>query len=478
MDGQSFAALATLITYMVVLVGIGLYMARRTRTEDSFLLGERSLGPFVAGLAYAASTSSAWVLLGYSGFVYAAGLSAIWMVPGILAGYAAVWFFAGPVLRRASHEKGHLTLTDFLTEDAGPRAALIIRIAASLMIAFLFSYYVASQFQGAGTAFDGLFGTGLATGVIIGAAIILAYTFLGGFLAVAVSDTIQGLIMAGIAVVLPLAAFLHVGGWAGIGAALEAAPDTYLTAFGGRSGSVAAGLVVGLFASGFAALGQPHLLAFVMAAKDRRAQLAGAGVALGWGVIVYTGMTVLGLAGRALFGGDMMAEGVFFAAAAELFPAAFAGFVAAATLSAIMSTVDSQLVVVGGAVGHDLGLARLFGRREVLAARLAILTVSIIGIVITLTAPATIFDRTLFAWTALGATFGPTVVCRALGPRPGGAAVLASVLLGFGTAILFEFVLPAGPGNVNQRVLPWIAAAVPLILLPRGEAQKPVGVPG
>ena len=464
---QQFWALSTLLAYGVVLIGIGFWASRRAKSQESFLLAGRSLGPWVAGLAYAASTSSAWVLLGFSGFVFVAGPSALWMVPGILVGYAAIWLFAGPVLQRASRKKNHLTLTDFLTEFADGATARAIRVLASLMIAFCFSYYVASQFQGAGVAFTGMFHMSLTTGVLIGALIIVAYTFFGGFLAVSLIDTLQGIIMAFVATLLPALAFIAVGGFDGIGSALAAQPAVYRETFGGRAGFAALGFVVGLFATGFGALGQPHLASWIMAAKDGRARVTGAAIAITWGAVVYAGMAVLGLAAHALFPADAPAEGVFFATANELMPPALAGVIVAATLSAIMSTVDSQLLVAGGAVSHDLGLGRWLGGRDVLVSRLAILAVCAAAVVLTLALPSTIFARTLFAWTALGASFGPTVVARALGRCPGGPAVLASICLGFGLAGAFEFALPVGPGAVWARTVPWIAAALPLLTATR-----------
>lgn len=452
-------ALLTLIAYAGLLIAVSIWASRKVRSEaSSFLLGGRSLGPLVSGLAYAASSSSAWVLLGYSGFVYAVGPSALWMIPGILLGYAAVWLFAGPMLQRASRDKDQLTLTAFLTETAGPKAARLIQIAATLMIAFCFSYYIASQFQGAGVAFDDLFGIGMTGGVILGALIILIYTLMGGFLAVSVINTVQGLVMMAVALLLPLIAFQAAGGVDGISEALIQAPPDYMTIFGGRTGWIAAGFVTGMTATGFGALGQPHLISWIMAARDTRARVVGAGVAISWGFAVYLGMAVLGLSGRAIFGADAPAEGIFFKVAGDMLPPVLAGIVAAAILSAIMSTVDSQLLVASGAISHDLGAGRMLGGRTVLATRLAMLVVSVLAVALTLALPSTIFDRTLFAWTALGASFGPVVVVRAFGGRPGGAFVLCSMLAGFGAALAFEFFLDPGPGAVWGRTVPWGAA--------------------
>ncbi len=461
---ESIAALVTLLAYAVVLFGVGIWSARRSKSQEDFLLGGRSLGPVVSGIAYAASSSSAWVLLGFSGFVYAAGPSALWMIPGIIIGYIAVWFGVGPILQSESKSKGHLTLTDFLAEGASKKLATFIRIAASFMIAFSFSFYVAAQFQGAGLAFDDLFGIGLASGIVLGAAVILIYTFLGGFLAVSLINTVQGLLMAIIAIALPTLAFMEAGGFAGLSAALAETPGDYQDSFGGRTGWAALGLAMGLFGAGYHALGQPHLLAWIMATRSKSARRVGGCIAIGWAALVFTGMGVLGLSARALFGAEAPAEGVFFQLAGDLFPAILAGLIAAATLSAIMSTVDSLLLVAGGAISHDLGLSHAFGGRDVLATRLAILAVCIVATLITFAMPASIFDRALFAWTSLGASFGPLVVARAFGIKPSGGYILASMILGFVLSLVFQFAIAPGPGGVWSRTIPWMTASVPLAL--------------
>ncbi|MEN0087912.1 MAG: hypothetical protein AAF737_05700 [Pseudomonadota bacterium] len=213
----------------------------------------------------------------------------------------------------------------------------------------------------------------------------------------------------------------------------------------------------------FGALGQPHLAAWIMASRDAKARRQGAMIAIAWGLMVYAGMALLGLSAHALLPSDVAAEAIFFEAASAVLPAALAGVVAAATLSAIMSTVDSQLLVAGGAVSHDLGLERRFPGQGVLISRLAILLVCGLAVVLTFSLPSSIFERTLFAWTTLGASFGPVVVARALGRAPGGSAVLSSILLGFSIALAFEFLLPIGPGGLWPRTVPWLAAALPLL---------------
>lgn len=462
------AAALALGAYMLALVGIGLWASRRARSNADFLLGGRALGPVVAGLAYAATTSSAWVLLGFTAFVANAGVSALWMVPGILAGYAAVWLWLGAWLNDAARAAGHLTALDVVAGGAAGALRAAIKIVAALMIVFCFAFYIAAQFDGAGAALAGVFGIGKTEAILLGATIILAYTFLGGFWAVSLTDTLQGLSILAVAIVLPFAAIHEAGGLAGVAAGLQHTNQSFRAPFGAYAGFAALGFVAGLAATGFGALGQPHLATWVMAARDRRARLQGAAVAIVWGALVYAGMAAIALSARAIAGPDaLIGEGVLFEIAQGVLPGVLPGLVTAAILSAIMSTVDAQLLVASAAASHDLGLKRLAPGRDVLATRAVMVALSAAAVFVTLAVPASIFSRVLFAWTALGAAFGPSLVAMAAGRRPHPAAILAAMIGGFSLAVFFNQFAPSGPGQWKERILPWAAGLVVVFLFSR-----------
>lgn len=481
---QSAVIVATLVVYKLALIGVGLWASRRTRDASDFFIGARGLGPVVAGLSYAASTSSAWVLLGFSGFVYAVGLSALWMVPGIWAGYAVVWLWFGPRLRAESSERRHTTLTDFLAAGASGPARRAIMALAAVLIVVCFVFYIAAQFDAAAKAFVEQLGIGAGGSVLLGAAIILVYCLLGGFWAVSVTDTLQGFVMVCVAVGLPLVALAAAGGPAALYATLgEVAPPAYLDWGGGRSGLVLAGFVLGLATIGLGTLGQPHLLNRLMAVRDERARRQGFAVAMSWGVLVYLGMALLALAGRALTPALADGEQLFYRLAGELLPLVLAGVVIAAILSAVMSTVDSILLVAASAVAHDLGMTRRFPARELVISRLAMTAIAAVAVALTLYLPDSIFNRVLFAWSALGAAFGPVVVARVAGHEPRPWAVFAAIAAGFATTALFYALgtLPpaaaAGggalatlvgwaqlPGDPFERVVPWVPALALLFL--------------
>ena len=463
--------LITLVIYKFALIGIGLWARSRNRSETDFFLGGRKLGPFVAGLSYAASTSSAWVLLGFTGFVYAFGLSALWMVPGIWAGYAVVWLYFGSRLREESAAFNQVTPTDFLLHDSRPDYRRVAAMVAGALILLCFVFYIAAQFDAAGKALTSQFEISTASAVITGAVIIVIYSMLGGFWAASVTDTLQAVVMLMAAIAVPTAAVIAAGGFGEVWASLQATmPASYLQVTGGHAPLIFLGFVIGTVGMSLGALGQPQLLSRLMAVKGERERLQGFAIAITWGVTVFIGMVALALAGRVLMPDLETGELLFYAAAAEYLPGIIAGIVVAAALSAVMSTVDSILLAASGAVAHDMGVNGRFPDRKLMTSRLVMLAIAVLAVVLTLNLPDTIFNRVLFAWSALGAAFGPIVVWRVMGRQVTGQGALGAMLAGFGTALVFYWLgaAPASdgllsqaahlPGDPFERAFPWLPA--------------------
>jgi sodium/proline symporter len=457
------AILVTLLAYNAALVGIGLWASRRTRDDTDFFLGGRKLGPWVAALSASASSSSAWTLLGVSGAAWAWGLSALWLFPATVGGFVLNWLWVGPRLMRASRESGSVTLTEFIAGAPGTAAhAAIVRLSsAAILVAFLF--YIASQFQGAGLAFASTFGVSSGLSIAIGAAIILLYTLLGGFWAVSVTDTLQGLMMAAAAVLLPVAALVHVGGPAELVSGLRASAGEHgMSLVREYPGLMGLAFVLGTLGIGLGYPGQPHVVNRFMALRDESALRRGRAIALTWACIIYAGMLVLGLCARALWTTVPHGEQVLFHAANTILPPVAAGIMVAAVLSAIMSTADSQLLVATSSVSWDLRHARGAGnpageRGGLLRSRVVVVTLSVMAVALATLAPAAIFTRVLFAWHALGSAFGPVLVLRLARREVAGWAVFASIATGFGLTVAF-YLMPDTPGDWVERLVPLAAA--------------------
>ena len=487
--------LITLIAYKLILIGIGVWASRRVHSATDFLLGGRQLGPWVAGLSYAASTSSAWVLLGYSGFVYAFGLGALWMVPGIWSGYVIMWLCFGPRVREESARNGWVTPTEFISANLDRQAAARIAALAAALIGFCFIFYIAAQFAAAATAFTTNFAMGDAESLLLGAGIVLIYCLLGGFWAASVTDTLQAIIMMMVAVLVPAIAVVEAGGPARILADVQAIGGDFASLTGGFGGFVFLGMVLGFAGIGLGTLGQPQLLSRLMAVKGDRERKLGFLIAIGWGVTVYIGMSWMALAARSLVPELPSGEQIFYLLAETLLPPVLAGIVIAAILSAVMSTVDSLLLAASAAVSHDLRLSERTGVSELAMSRIVMTTIVVGAVTLALVLPDTIFNRVLFAWNALGAAFGPLIIARVMGREPPAHARFWSIVAGFGLTVVFYWggTIPADgqagltgtiaalahlPGDPFERFVPFLPPLLILFFWPQATRNEAAAEPG
>jgi len=454
--------LITLVIYKLLLVSVGVWAAKRTTSGDDFFLGGRGLGPFVAALSYSSSAASAWVLLGLSGIAYAYGLSTIWVAFGSIVTMLLAWFWIAPRLMMFSREHGHITLTDVVSHNAGNQTKQIVWLA-SLIIVFSFTVYVAAQFQAAGNTFASTFDMSMTGSIVLGAFVIMLYTLLGGFWAVSVTDAIQGSLMAIAALLMPIAAFIAIGGWDGLIAGLQSVSTPEQLSFtAGNTGLFALGIIIGGLSIGLGTYGQPHLMSRIMALRDDHAMRAARWLTIVWYLVVFLGMWFVGLVGHVLHQGLANSEQIFFVMLDGLFPTVVGAILLAAILSAIMSTADSQLLAAATAIAHDLGLGGNDQRKILLISRLTIVSLVIFAVLVATIIPDKIFSRVLFAWLALGAAFGPTLFARLAGGNLKPQGVFLSILTGFSLTVAFSF-LPNAPGDIVERLLPFCAASLVLI---------------
>lgn len=452
--------LLTLVAYKLALVGIGLATKGRTHDGLDFFLGGRQLGPTVAAVSSAASSSSAWTLLGVSGAAYSWGLGALWLFPSCVGGFLINWYLIAPGLRRLSHETGAVTVTELLAGPVGRAGRQTIVVIASVIILLSLGAYVASQFQGAGKAFQETFGLSMTMAIILGAGVVMLYTMLGGFWAVSVTDTLQGGLMAAASILIPVAALIEVGGPSGLVAGLQQVPvEGYMSLTRGWHWTVGIGFVLGLFGIGLGYPGQPHVVNRFMALKLGHATMQRArAVGIAWAVIVYSGMILLGLAGRVLFPDLADPEVVMITAANGLLSPVAAGIVIAAVLSAIMSTADSQLLVASSTLTHDLGIGGK-GRWGLLArSRVVVVLLGVGAVVGALYGSQEIFSRVLFAFAAMGAAFGPLIFVTIWRGPVGARATIAAMSIGFTLSIAAYYLPVHAWKGTFERVVPVLVA--------------------
>ncbi|MFY9342122.1 MAG: hypothetical protein WAT39_06525 [Planctomycetota bacterium] len=454
---RSTAILLGLAAWLSALLVLGFVARRRTHDAADFYLGGKTLGPWVAALSANASSSTAWSLVGVCGFAYTHGLAALWLIPGCVGGFVLNWWFVAPRLR--AQTGAALTLTDFLAGEPGRPGRRAVVVAAALLTLFSLTAYVAAQIQVAGTAFDHTFATGPAWGAILGAAVTLTYTLAGGYLASSITNTVQGMQMVGVAIVLPIAAIVHLGGPAAfVDAVARIDAPGYHGLAGTYEGAAAFAFVLGLCGIGLGYPGQPHAVNKFMGMAPGASMAVARTVGIGWAVLLYSGMLVLGLAARASWpapaGGT---DQVLYEASRHLFHPLLDAIIIASALAAIMSTVDAHLLVCASSLTHDLGLARRLPGRELLLARATVLGIGVVATLAALRLEANVFKNVLFAWGALGSAFGPLLLVRLAGADVPPRWALASILTGGGLAIAGHYHPLLAP-RFADLVVSWLAA--------------------
>lgn len=480
------AAIATtLVIYSTLCLLLGLVAWRRTASLEDFILGGRSLGSFVTALSAQASDMSGWLLLGLPGLAYASGLDAVWLVAGLVAGTWANWrFVAAPLRRRTEQLADALTLPDYFERCFEDRSRLLRTITALFVLVF-FVFYTSSGFVAAGRLFETLFGLPYTEAMLWGSAVMLAYTFLGGFLAVSWSDVLQGTLMF-LALVLVAIGGLWLSGGPGPTLATIAARDaTLLDPLAGETGA-ALGVVgvLSLLGWGLGYPGQPHILARFMAIRHADEIRLARRVAMSWVVVVLVAAVIVGLAGHVLLPRPLQgtdAEKVFIVSSAQLFPPVVAGVCMSGVLAAIMSTASAQLLVASSAFAEDLyrGLLRPSAeRRELLwIGRAAVLAVAALGFWLGLDPESEVLSLVGWAWAGFGAAFGPAIVLSLYWPRMTRNGALAGIVAGALTVILWKHV--AGPLAPLYELVPgFLFATLAIVVVSRVGSWRRRGFAG
>ncbi|MCH7622700.1 MAG: sodium/proline symporter [Nitrospinae bacterium] len=427
--------------YVLLMLGIGYVTSRSTSSPADFFLADRSLKAWVTAISSTASSESAWAVLGTVGLAYKDGLSALWFLPGCLLGYAINWFLIAERLRKHSHEERALTLPDYLESHFNDKSS-ILRIISAVIIFACMMAYVAAQFTAIGKTFDAIFGIPHWLSISIGGTIVILYTMMGGFRAVVWTDFIQGLIMVlGIALLASVAVW-NLGGFSGmVQQVQQASPDT-LAWMGGKTTAAFFGSMLGLLGIGLGYPGQPHVINRYMAAKDTKTIERGAWIAISWGLIIYSSAIVLGVAGNALFPGLEDPEHLFPKAAEALLPTVVTAVVLTGVLAAIMSTVSAQIIVAASTVAHDVYtkiLKRTLSHEKILrVSRITILVLGLGAMAIALMETRVIFWFVLFAWSGLGASFGPVILFTLYSRNVTIQGAVAGMLTGFLTTIVWK----------------------------------------
>ena len=428
------------------MLAIGYVAYTRTRNIDGYMLAERGLHPAVAALSANAADMSGWLLMGLPGAIYASGLIESWIAIGLTVGAWLNWKFVAPRLRAYTEIAGDsITIPSFFERRLRDRSHLL-RIVSALVILVFFTFYVSSGMVAAGKFFESSFGWTYLHGAMLVAAITLVYTLFGGFLGATLTDVAQGLLMFAALVAVPIVAVIKIGSPGDIAAqAREVNPDVFnLFAGDGGAGLVLLG-IISTAAWGLGYFGQPHIIVRFMALRTPADAHYGRIVSTTWMIITALGTILTALVGVAYFANDPAKEihdpeTVFLLLSQIFFHPLVAGFVLAAVLAAVMSTMSSQLIVCSSALVEDL--VNLTGRKASAAAllmygRLAVLAVALVGFVLALDPNSAILELVAFAWAGFGGAFGPIVLLSLYWRKLTATGALTGMIVGAVTVFVW-----------------------------------------
>ena len=413
----------TFAIYLVAVLLIGLAAYFSTRNFDDYILGGRSLGPFVTAMSAGASDMSGWLLMGLPGAIYLSGLNEAWIAIGLVVGAYFNWLLVAGRLR-------------------------VMKVVSALIILFFFTIYCASGIVAGATLFQSLFeGMTYTQAMWLGAGATIAYTFLGGFLAVSWTDTLQASLMIFALILTPVMVYLGLGGADQMSAAIQ----SVAAGTGKEYGSLFAGTtVIGIISTaawGLGYFGQPHILARFMAAESAKSLVSARRIGMTWMILCLAGAVAVGYFGIAYFGAnpDQVAsmkgnhERIFIALSTLLFNPWIAGIILSAILAAVMSTLSCQLLVCSSAITEDFykGFLRKNAPQKELVwvGRLMVLAIAIISILIASDPNSKVLKLVEFAWAGFGAAFGPVVILSVLWKRITAYGALSGMIAGALTVV-------------------------------------------
>ncbi len=446
---KSTAELIVFICYFLFMLGIGLFFFFRTKSggEKSYFLGGRQMGPWVSALSAGASDMGAWVLMGLPASIYAAGLGQAWIAIGLGIGYALSWLFEAPRLRRYSiAANDSITIPQYLTNRfLTKKKALQIICAVIFLVAY--TVYAASSIKACGTLFNQVMGIDPSVAMYIAAAIIISYTFLGGFSAVCWTDFFQGMLMLGALLIAPIFAvsMLDQGGVS----AVQELSSGYWNPFIDDAGKVAWKDIISGLGWGLGYFGMPHIIIRFMSLRSDKDLRKSAKIGISWTVLILMFSVAAGVIGRLYMGGDLAdSSTVFIQMVRKIFPGVISGLLLSAILAASMSTADSQLLASASAFASDvykpvIRKNKASDKEMLWAGRIVVLTVALVALFIAANPNSgTIMGLVENAWGVFGAAFGPVILLSLFWRRlnfPGAVAgILAGAVVDIGWLVLLK----------------------------------------
>ncbi|WP_341205928.1 sodium/proline symporter PutP [uncultured Psychrosphaera sp.] len=458
-----YSTYITLGLYFLVMLAIGLYSYRKSTSDLSgYMLGGRSLPPSVAALSAGASDMSGWILMGLPGAMFVSGLSSSWIGLGLFIGAFINYIVVAPRLRVYTEKaKDALTVPDYFAKRFND-SSLTLRLVASTVIVIFFTLYTSSGLVAGGKLFETSFGLDYSMGLVVTASVVVAYTLFGGFLAVSLTDFVQGCIMFVAVILVPIIAFTQFDSLAEMTSIISAINPTYFDWFEGLSFIA----IMSSMAWGVGYFGQPHIIVRFMALRSVKDMPTMRNIGMGWMFVALVGALAVGFTGVAYVNkfnlGAIDPETIFLVFSNLLFHPLITGFLLAAILAAIMSTISSQLLVSSSSLTDDF--YKTFLNRDasdkelVLVGRISVFMVAVVAGLLALDRNSSVLSLVSNAWAGFGAAFGPLVIFSLYWKKMTKQAALAGMVVGAATVLIWIY----APLTIDGKSLSsWIYEIVP-----------------
>lgn len=459
--------------YLVIMLGIGYYSMTKTKNNEDFIIGGRTLGSVTTAISAGASDMSSWLLLGLPGAVFASGLvEGVWISLGLVLGAYVNWLIVAGRLRTMTEKLDAVTLPTFISNRFDDQSGVLKSVSA-LVILLFFTLYVASGLKGGTLLFAHSFNATEQTALIITTLVVVSYTFLGGYMAVCWTDLVQGLLMLAALVFCAILGYMAIAG-----------SDADITAINPAAFKFSTSWLTGasLMAWGFGYFGQPHILARFIGIESAQAVPKARRVGISWMVVCLVLSTMIGLIGigyngilplDGVSGPDGNKERIFLALTTALFHPLFGGFVLAAVLAAVMSTADSQLLVLTSALTEDLPFfSKYDDKAKSWVSRLGVVGFALLAFFIASRDSGSILAMVGYAWGGFGAAFGPLIILSLCWRGTTKYGALAGMLVGALTIFIVKNYIKI-EGEYFYELLPGFILAFATIVIVSLITEKP-----
>ncbi len=472
-----------LIVFVITLflpVIVGLVALKRTRSQSDFFVGGRAMNKLVVALSAVSSGRSSWLVLGVSGMAYARGTGALWAVAGYTIVELIQFLTVGQRLRDDAQRYDSITLLDWF-ESKFPDSRRRIRVTGALIIGVFLTAYVAAQLNGGAKTLEAALQIPFWTALLAAAVLIVVYMLLGGYIAVAYNDVVRATIMLVALLVLPIVGLVEIGGFAGLSESLRGTDPGLVDPF-----SLGVGALIGFLGIGLGSPGQPHILVRYMSIDDPKNIRTAGLFGFAWNVVLGAGAVFVGLVGRALVPAvenlpEQDPEMAYLVLSADFFTPALYGLLVGGIFAAILSTADSQLLVVSSTVVRDVwekvvrSDAELDEQQRLKLSRMVVLFAGIAAVLLAWGAQGLVFWLVLFAWGGLGAAIGPAVILGLFWRRTTASGVVAGMITGAIVTIVWRLWLK-DPTGLYELIPGFAAATIAVVLVsllsrPRGRAR-------